>query len=185
MKKKSSELVKQQISHLFELRPLIILIKMLERTQELFTPLNHLSFKWGSCYSIFSFMCSILQIFVCPFVLFCFAIVLSVLLRYTDSNYAFGIFNLFSSINWLRIAHLFSFLCFSSFVVLCTQEEVEDNKEVIRIRKSKNRQHNGQKKKTQNDKQNIHIKLKMYPVSLDCPFSIFPSVFSNIYLQNF
>ena len=44
------------------------------------------------------------------------------------------------------------------------QEEFEDTKRVIRIRISKkNRQHNGQKKKykrTNNDLQNIHIKLK-------------------------
>jgi len=44
-------------------------------------------------------------------------------------------------------------------------EEFEDTKGVIRIRISKkNRQHNGQKKKykrTNNDLQNIHIKLKI------------------------
>ena len=43
--------------------------------------------------------------------------------------------------------------------------EVEDTKEVIRIHKSKkNRQHNVQKKKykrTNNDLQNIHVKLKI------------------------
>jgi len=33
------------------------------------------------------------------------------------------------------------------------KEEFEDTKGVIRIRKSKNRQHNGQKKKVQRDKQ--------------------------------
>ena len=40
-------------------------------------------------------------------------------------------------------------------------EEFEDTKEVIIIRKSKDRQHNGQKRKnkgTNNDLQNIHIK---------------------------
>jgi len=45
------------------------------------------------------------------------------------------------------------------------QEEFEDTKGVIKIRKSKkNRQHNGQKKKykkTNNDLQNIHLKLKI------------------------
>jgi type III secretory pathway component EscU len=45
------------------------------------------------------------------------------------------------------------------------QEEFKDTKGVIRIRKSKkDRQHNGQKKKykkTKNDLQNIHIKLKI------------------------
>ena len=44
-------------------------------------------------------------------------------------------------------------------------EDVEDTKGVIRICKSKkNRQHNDQKKKdkrTNNDLQNIHIKLKI------------------------
>jgi hypothetical protein len=45
-----------------------------------------------------------------------------------------------------------------------SEEEFGDTKGVIRIRKSKkNRQHNGQKKKykrTNNDLQNIHMKLK-------------------------
>jgi hypothetical protein len=44
------------------------------------------------------------------------------------------------------------------------KEEFEDTKGVIRIRISKNRQHNGQKKKYKrinNDLQNIHIKLKI------------------------
>ena len=45
------------------------------------------------------------------------------------------------------------------------QEEFEDTKGVIRIRiLKKNRQYNGQKKKykrTNNDLQNIHIKLKI------------------------
>jgi hypothetical protein len=45
------------------------------------------------------------------------------------------------------------------------QEEFEDTKGVIRIRISeRNKQHNGQKKKykrTNNDLQNIHIKLKI------------------------
>jgi len=45
------------------------------------------------------------------------------------------------------------------------EEEFENTKGVIRIRKSKkNRQHNSQKKnykRTNNDLQNIHIKLKI------------------------
>ena len=44
------------------------------------------------------------------------------------------------------------------------QEEFEDTNAVIRIRKSKNRQHNGQNKKykrTSSDLQNIQIKLKI------------------------
>ena len=50
------------------------------------------------------------------------------------------------------------------FMYLLEQEEFEDTKRVIRIRKSTNRQHNGQRKKnkrTNNDRQNIHIKLKI------------------------
>ena len=45
--------------------------------------------------------------------------------------------------------------------LLIKGEEFEDSKKVIRIRKSKkDRQHNGQKyKSTNNDLQNIHIKL--------------------------
>jgi len=38
-----------------------------------------LGFQWGSCCSIFSFLCSVLYIVVCPFVLFVLAIVLSVM----------------------------------------------------------------------------------------------------------
>jgi len=45
------------------------------------------------------------------------------------------------------------------------EEEVDDNKEIIRIRKpKKNRQHNGEKKNdkgTNNDLQNIHKTLKI------------------------
>ena len=43
---------------------------------------------WGSCCSIFSFLCNF-------FSLFLLAIVLPVLLRFTDSDYPFGIFKLF------------------------------------------------------------------------------------------
>jgi len=48
--------------------------------------------------------------------------------------------------------------------VICIKEEFEDTKGIIRIRISKNRQYNRQKKKykrTNNDLQNIHIKLKI------------------------
>ena len=57
-------------------------------------------FYWGSCYSIFSFMCNALYLYivVCPFVLFLLAIVLSVL-RPTDSDYPFGIFKFLAAIN--------------------------------------------------------------------------------------
>jgi hypothetical protein len=37
--------------------------------------------------------------------------------------------------------------------MLFSQEELEDTKRVIRIRKSKDRQHNGQKEKGQREKQ--------------------------------
>jgi hypothetical protein len=43
------------------------------------------------------FYICVLQIIVCPFVLFILAIVLFVLLLYTDSDYPFGIFELFFS----------------------------------------------------------------------------------------
>jgi hypothetical protein len=49
------------------------------------------------------------------------------------------------------------------------EEESDDHKEVIRIRKpKKNKQHNGQKKKynrTNSDLQNIHLKLKKWEIS--------------------
>ena len=48
----------------------------------------------GSCWSIFSFLCSVLQIIVCPFVSFRFVIILSVILRFTASDYPFGILDL-------------------------------------------------------------------------------------------
>ena len=47
------------------------------------------------CCSIFSFLCSDLQVLVCPFVLFLLAILLSVLLRFMDYDYHFGILKLF------------------------------------------------------------------------------------------
>ena len=53
-----------------------------------FTP----GIQWDSCYSIFSFICMFSR---SMFVLFLLAIVLSVLLRFTDSDYPFGIFKLF------------------------------------------------------------------------------------------
>ena len=56
-----------------------------------FTP----GFQWDSCCSIFCFLCNVLQITVCPFVLFHLPIVFSVRLPFTDSDYPFGIFKLF------------------------------------------------------------------------------------------
>ena len=50
-------------------------------------------------------------------------------------------------------------------LLIINQEEFEDTKGLIRIRISKkNRQHNGQKKinkRTNNDQQHIHIRLKI------------------------
>ena len=64
--------------------------------QELLTIPEYLSsptgFECGSCYLIFSFMCMFCRSL---FVLFLLAIVLSVLFRYTNSNYPFDIFKLF------------------------------------------------------------------------------------------
>jgi hypothetical protein len=66
-------------------------------------------------------------IVVCLFVVFLLVIVLSVLLRFTDSDYPFGIFKLF--LHYIFIDGLVSFwstsvlLCFylfnSNFVILC------------------------------------------------------------------
>jgi hypothetical protein len=61
---------------------------------------------------------------------------------------------------YMRLENFKKCILQSRFVYL--YEEFEETKGVIRIRKSKkNRQHNGQKKKykrTNNDRQNIHIK---------------------------
>jgi len=57
-------------------------------------------------YSIFGFM-SILWIVVCPFVLFLLAIVLSVLLRYSDSDYPFDIFKLFLAFSIVSLLSLY------------------------------------------------------------------------------
>jgi hypothetical protein len=57
------------------------------------------------------------------------------------------------------------YIGYMKLVTFTLQEEFEDAKEVIRIRISKkNRQHYDEKKKskrTNNDQQNIHIKLKI------------------------
>ena len=49
------------------------------------------------------FYMHVLQIVVCPFVLFLLASVLSVLLRYTDSDYPYGIFKLFLTLIYVEI----------------------------------------------------------------------------------
>ena len=57
-----------------------------------FTP----GFRWSSCYSIFSFMCMFCRsLFVRLYFFFQPFSLLSVLLRFTDSDYPFGIFMLF------------------------------------------------------------------------------------------
>ena len=56
-----------------------------------FTP----GLQWGACYSIFCFMCMFSRSLFCPMSFFLLAIVLSVLRRYTNSDYPFGIFIFF------------------------------------------------------------------------------------------
>jgi hypothetical protein len=58
--------------------------------QNIFIP----GFIWGSCYSIFSVMCMFCRSLFVFLYFFLLAIVLSVLLRYTDYDYPFGIFKL-------------------------------------------------------------------------------------------
>jgi len=53
-----------------------------------------LGFWWGSCYSIFSFICMFCWSLFVLLYFFLLAFVLSVLLRYTDSDWSFGIFKL-------------------------------------------------------------------------------------------
>ena len=59
----------------------------------------HPCFQWGSCYSIFSFMCMFYRSLFVLLLLFLLAIVLSVLLRYTASDYYFSIFRSFLKYN--------------------------------------------------------------------------------------
>jgi hypothetical protein len=67
--------------------------------QKLLTLPEHLSsppvFLWGSCYLIFSFMCMFCRLLFVLLYIFFLGIVLSVLLRFTDSDCPFGIFKLF------------------------------------------------------------------------------------------
>ena len=76
-------------------------------------------FKWGSCYLIFCFMClfTVLLIFVCPFVLFLLVIVLSVLLRYTDSDYPVDILKLFIFLgNTIKLTNLLFYLYYIIYI---------------------------------------------------------------------
>ena len=69
----------------------ILVFSVITKLSE-FIPFRSTLIQWGSCYSIFSFMCMFCRSL---FVLFLSAIVVSVLLRFTDSEYTFGIFKLF------------------------------------------------------------------------------------------
>jgi hypothetical protein len=66
---------------------------------------------------------------------------------------------------WLSIKKYHPSTIIRADTICCTsQEEFEDTKGAIRKCISKNRQHNGQKKKhkrTNNDREKIHIKLKI------------------------
>ena len=106
----------------------------------------------------------VLQIVVCPFVLFLLAIVLSVLLRYTDSDYPFGIFKLFFSSSLPPIVCGKAYVLLMLFVFVCIQWSPTHTVLCFCF---------------------VFLRLMypMLPVSLDCPFVIAPSVFSNVYLQ--
>ena len=86
----SLELVKYRIKYSMAESILILWPKRL-------WPNRPAPFQWGSCYSILSFICMFCwSLFVLSFFFFFFlAIVLSVLLGYTDSDYPFGVFKLF------------------------------------------------------------------------------------------
>ena len=103
-----------------------------------------------------------LLIVVCPFVLFLLATVLSVLLRYTDSDCPFGIFKLF-----LREPIIYSTRGMHDIhytienVCLILGERFEDTKGVIRSRRSKDRQYKQwQREIWQNDKDQQNITQK-------------------------
>ena len=54
----------------------------------------HPVFLWGSCYSFFSCMCMFCRSLFVRLSFYLLAVMLSVLLRFTDSDYPFGIFKL-------------------------------------------------------------------------------------------
>ena len=95
--------------------------------QELLTLPEHLSSPWflvGFVLLDHQFYMYVLLIVVCPFVLFLLAIVLCVLLRYTDSDCAFGISKLFLNSTTMRyrkhqccnLARMFNLLLYLSGV---------------------------------------------------------------------
>lgn len=53
-----------------------------------------LSFQCGSCYEIFSFLCSVMSSIVCLFVLFLLVIVLPALSPFTTSDFPYRTFNI-------------------------------------------------------------------------------------------
>ena len=85
--------------------------------------------QWGSCYSIFSFMCMICRSLFVLLSFFLLAIVLSVLLRFTVSDYPFGIFKLFFQKqlqnNYEIIQIIFNLFSFSTFVMPFLLKELE------------------------------------------------------------
>ena len=84
-------------------------LKFLNRTGKCLRQVEHIinrPFK-GSCYSIFCFICNV----VCPFVHFLLVILLFVLLRFTDSDYPFGILKLFWSHCCTRLFFIWPMYC--------------------------------------------------------------------------
>ena len=69
-------------------------------------------FYWGSCCSVFSILCSFLQIMVCSFVLYFLVIKICVLFRLTTSHYSFGIFNFCYSTS---ISYILSFFAYFAY----------------------------------------------------------------------
>jgi hypothetical protein len=75
----------------------------------------------------------VLQIVVCPFVFFLLAIVMSVLLRYTDSDYPFGILSSnssYSNVSHNDISHFFLRLSFNIQCIFNIHVSSSDNKSV-------------------------------------------------------
>ena len=83
---------------------LILLLLFRQYTLFKFT----LSFLWGWCYSIFSFICMFCRDPCLSFVLFLLTILLSVLLRYTNYDCPFDIFKFFFK---LYVQIFFSYKC--------------------------------------------------------------------------
>ena len=139
-----------------------------------FLPFRSTHFQLGSCYSIFCFMCNVLQIVVCPSVLF------SPLCCLSFFDLRILITSLVSSTFIARTRVMDSDQCRCSKIekrqcndfcnddkvedCIISQEELKDTKGAITIHKSKkDRQHNGQRKnnkRTNNDLQNTTQKTK-------------------------